>query len=546
MLGFGAQQMATPYHIGQQLSIHLNPSYLPYYALRTIMRMVIAMVCSLLFTFVVGTLAAKNKHAEKIIIPIIDILQSVPILGFLSITIIFFIAIFPNSLLGPECAAIFVIFTSQVWNITLGFYQSLKTLPYDMKEAASMLHLSAWQRFWRVEVPFAVPSLIWNMMMSMSAGWFFVVASEAITVNHQSILLPGIGSYIATAIQQTNFHAVGYAIVAMLIVILLYDQLFFRPLVQWSERFKLEVSLDEKRASSWVVALLNKTRVLHYLGEFLATVFNAFINLRIGRKVAALERETSNNQYVTRITVWVYYLLVFIICLAAVIMLSRFIFKSLSFDQLLYVIFLGFCTLARVMALIAICSLVWVPVGVWVGLRPRVTRVVQPIAQFLASFPANLLFPVVVIAIIKFHLNVQVWTTPLMILGTQWYILFNVIAGASTMPKEIYLAGQNFQVRGWLWWKRLALPGIFPYYVTGAMTAAGGAWNASIVAEVVTWGSTTLKATGLGAYITMATRVGNFPKIALGISVMCLFVLVINRLVWRPLYHLAQKRYQIS
>ncbi len=543
-LAFGAMEMATPYHIGQQLPIHLDPKYLPYYALQTVMRMFIALFCSLVFTFVVGGLAAKNRHAERLIIPAIDILQSVPILGFLSITIVMFIALFPNSLLGPECAAIFVIFTSQVWNMTLGFYQSLKTLPHDLKEAASMFHLSSWQRFWRIEVPFAIPSLIWNMMMSMSASWFFVVASEAITVNHQHILLPGIGSYIATAIYQANPHAVWYAIITMLVVIFLYDQILFRPLVRWSERFKMEASIEDKRVSSLFIWIMNKTHLLHDFGRLLSFLSSWVINLRLGKKVVALERE-SHKAYFAVISVWIYYGLILAACLFALFALGSFIFKTLTLMQVLHVFVLGVYTLIRVVVLIILCSLVWVPIGVWVGMRPRVTSIVQPIAQFLASFPANLVFPVVVIAIIHFHLKANIWTTPLMILGTQWYILFNVIAGASSLPKELYLVSKNLHVKGWLWWRKFILPGVFPFYVTGAMTAAGGAWNASIVAEVVSWGSHTIKAAGLGAYINIWTQAGSFPRIALGISMMCLFVLVLNRLVWQPMYNLAQKRFQL-
>jgi NitT/TauT family transport system permease protein len=545
LLAYGAKEMATPYQVGQSLPIHLAPKYLPYYALRTVLRLLIAMFFSLLFTFTIATLAAKNKHAERIIIPAIDVLQSVPILGFLSITVVIFIALFRNSMLGPEFAAIFAIFTAQVWNIALGFYQSLKTLPYELREASKVFHLSAWQRFWRVEVPFAVPSLIWNIMLSMSASWFFVVASEAITVNHQHILLPGVGSYIAEAIYHADKTAVFYAVLTMLLVILLYDQLIFRPLVQWSERFKFESNLDDKKTSSLFVSLLNKASLIHYAGRFFAVIFNAFANLRFGSTEEVLLPEERVRSRAMRVYVLVWYGLLLVVCAVGLLALADFIFHAVTIHQAAHVVLLGLYTCIRVIVLIIICSLVWVPIGVWVGMNPRLTQIVQPIAQFLASFPANLLFPAVVIVIIKYHLNVQIWTTPLMILGTQWYILFNVIAGASALPKELYLATKNFNVTGWLKWRRLILPAIFPYYVTGAMTAAGGAWNASIVAEVVSWGSHTLRASGLGAYITTFTSEGDFPKIALGIAVMCLYVLVLNRLVWQPLYNLAQKRYQL-
>ena len=546
-LAFGAQQMASPYKLGQQLPISLSVSHLPYYAIRTVFRMLLAMLVSLIFSFIFGTLAAKNKHAERIIIPAIDILQSVPVLGFLSITVVGFIALFPDSMLGPECAAIFAIFIAQVWNITLGLYQSLRNVPHDLKEAAAMFHLTPWQRYWRVEVPFALPSLIWNMMLSMSAGWFFVTVCEAISVNHDTILLPGVGSYIALAIKQADKTGVVAAIITMLIVIVLYDQLLFRPLIKWSDRFKFEANLDDQTPNSFFIALLNKTHLLHYVGNALAFAFSLFVNLKIGKDKVSLVPESKKHKhgYVILISTWAWYIGIIIAALLATTALLSFIFKSISATEALHVFVLGIYTTIRVAVLIVICSLVWVPIGVWVGMRPRLTQTVQPIAQFLAAFPANLLFPVVVMAIVKFNLNVQIWTTPLMILGTQWYILFNIIAGASTLPKDLYLATQNFGVKGWLWWKKFILPGIFPFYVTGAITAAGGAWNASIVAEVVNWGTHTLHATGLGAYISEYTTTGDFPRIALGIGVMCIYVLLFNRLIWQPLYNLAQKRFQL-
>lgn len=546
-LAYGADQMAAPYKVGQQLPISLSVSHLPYYALRTVYRMLIAMVISLVFSFVFATLAAKNKHAERIIIPAIDILQSVPILGFLSITVVGFIELFPNSILGPECASIFAVFVSQVWNITLGLYQSLRNVPHELKEAASVFHMSSWQRYWRIEIPFALPSLIWNMMLSMSAGWFFVTVSEAISVNHQTILLPGIGSYIAVAIKHADKEAVIAAIFAMLVVILLYDQILFRPLVRWSDRFKYEVSVDDKKPYSLLVDILDRAKLLSLIGQTLSLFFSFFVNMNIGsnNKILMPEKHKAQRQYIVVLSTWGWYIGIVLSGLVAIIALLSFIFHTLTIHDALHVLLLGLYTALRVAILLIICSLVWVPIGVWVGMRPRVMQYVQPIAQFLAAFPANLLFPAVVVAIIRFHLNVEIWTTPLMILGTQWYILFNVIAGASTLPKELYQVTQNFGITGWLWWRKFILPGIFPFYVTGAITAAGGAWNASIVAEVVSWGTHTLKATGLGAYISEVTTTGNFPKIALGIGIMCVYVLLFNRLLWQPLYNLAEKRYRL-
>lgn len=544
-LGWAGKQMATPYQLGEQLSISLNPAILPFYALRTILRMFIALILSILFTFIVGTLAAKNRRAELVIIPAIDILQSVPVLSFLSITVTGFIMLFPGSLLGPECASIFAIFTAQVWNITFGFYQSLKTLPHDLKEAASMFQLSAWQRFWKVEVPFSMSGLVWNMMMSMSASWFFVVLSEAISVSHQHIRLPGVGSYIALAIEQHDLHAVGYAILTMVIVIFLYDQILFRPLIAWSEKFKMEPSPDEEEYQSWLIDLLRGSRLIKRYGRVLAIIKDHFVNTNwSGKKRVKSFKEIDLRRQ--KQLDWLWNSLILVAILVGGWMIIDFILRELKVSDVFHVFLLGAATGTRVIVLIIISSLLWIPVGVWIGLRPRLAQRIQPIIQFAAAFPANLFYPLFVIAIVRYKLSVEIWVTPLMILGTQWYILFNVIAGASTIPRELYLAADNFGVKGWQWWKRLALPGIFPFYITGAITAAGGAWNASIVAEWVSWGNTTLEATGLGAYIQASTIAGDFPKIALGTAMMCVYVLTFNHLIWRPLYRLAQERFHFN
>ncbi len=546
LLALSAMQMSTPYHVGQSLSISLNPRYLPAYALRTVLRMLIAMSAAVVFTFIIGTWAGKNKHAERFIIPVVDILQSVPVLGFLSITVVAFIWLFPNSLLGPEFAAIFAIFTAQAWNMTLGFYQSIRTVPHELREASAMFRLSGWQQFWRVEVPFAMPSLIWNMMMSLSASWFFVTAAEAITVNHQSILLPGIGSYISMAIAQRNTQALIEAIITMLIVILLYDQLFFRPLIAWSDKFKLESSEDGYRSKSLLLFLLHRTRLLVKFEEFIGLLCNKIINFNAKKQGALSKNYDDIKKESSRFLIVFWYSLLTVFCISIVIFLIRFIFHTISANEAIHVVILGSYTSLRIIILIILCSFIWVPIGVWVGLRPRAAMIVQPIAQFLAAFPVNLFFPVVSLLIIKYALNVNIWTTPLMILGTQWYILFNVIAGASALPKDLLHVAKNLSLKRWLWWKRFMIPGIFPYFITGAITAAGGAWNASIIAEFITWGNHTLIASGLGAYITEVTRAGDFPRIALGLSVMCVYVLLFNRIIWRPLYHLAEKRFQLD
>ncbi|CAM3819328.1 ABC transporter permease subunit [Bordetella sputigena] len=538
-LAFGASQMAKPYAVGTPLPISLDPAYLPYYLLRTTLRMFMALGASLVFSFVFAAVASKSRTAEKILVPMVDILQSIPILGFLSITVTGFIALFPGSLLGVECAAIFAIFTSQAWNMALSLYQSMRTVPSELNEAARVFRLSAWQRFWRLELPYATPALLWNMMLSMSGGWFFVVASEAITVSNQDIKLPGIGSYIAVAIDAQDVHAIVYAIVAMAIGILLYDQLFFRPLLAWADKFRFEDTQGNTAQQSWVLDWLRRGRLTRACSDALATqaqrVLGWFRRGYDGTSVRA--RVRTRSAYVERAVDAVLTAL----ALIAVWRLVVFVHAEVGWTEVLRVFGLGLITLLRVLVLISLASLIWVPLGIMIGLRPVWSQRVQALAQLLAAFPSNLLFPLAVIVIVAFRLNPEIWLSPLIIFGTQWYILFNVVAGATTIPSELRYAADNLGLKGWLKWRRFYLPAVFPSFVTGAITASGGSWNASIVAEVVTWGKTTLTATGLGGYIADMTSRGDFPRIALGIGVMCVFVMGLNRLLWRRLYLLAEK-----
>ena len=545
LIAWASRQMSVPYHAGEALPISLDPRDLPEYGLRTVLRMVAALIASLVFSLAYAAVAAKSKRAEKLLIPILDVLQSVPILGFLSITVTGFIALFPGSLLGYECAAIFAIFTSQAWNMTFSLYQSFIAVPYDLREAARMYHLSPWQSFWQLEVPFAMPQLIWNMMMSVSGGWFFVVASEAISVADHQVLLPGIGSYISLAIDQRDLGAVLYAILAMLVLILLYDQLLFRPLLAWAQRFKFEELGEDEVEPPWFLIMVQRARLIRLLTRsvglgagLLSRVSHTLPRPNLRRRPAAAGGLPLIDM------AWNGMLLLG--ALAALYEIADFVHAEVGVREVLYVAFLGFLTLIRVMVLIALASVVWVPIGVWIGLRPRLAHRVQPIIQFLAAFPANLFFPIVVSAIVLYKLNPQIWLSPLMILGTQWYILFNVIGGTLALPTDYQYVAGNFGVRNWLWWRRLILPAIFPAYVTGAVTASGGSWNASIVAEIAKWGDTTLQATGIGAYIAETTAKGDFPRIALGITVLSLYVLLINRLLWRRLYHLAEERLRLD
>ncbi len=544
-LGSTGRHMAAPYSLGDPLPISLNPTELPLYAARTVLRLFSALLLSILFTFAIGTLAAKNRRAEQLIIPAIDILQSIPVLSFLAITVTGFIQLFPGSLLGPECASIFAVFTAQVWNMTFSFYRSLKTVPHDLIEAADIYQLSAWQRFWKIEVPFSMPSLLWNIMVSMSASWFFVVLSETIIVAHQSIRLPGVGSYISLAIAQHQLLPVGYAILTMIIVIFLYDQILFRPLITWSEKFKMERSPDETEYQSWFIDLLRNSQIMKRLNEPLNILKDQLIHAPIFQlKMKPSRKRHDSPQKKHFDNLWNVCILGLIITSSYILL--HFILTELKLQEIIHVFLLGAATGIRVLASIILSSIIWIPVGVWIGLRPTLAQKIQPFIQFIAAFPANLFYPLFVIMIVQLNLSVEIWVTPLIILGSQWYILFNVIAGASLIPRELYLVADNFGLTGWQWWKRLALPGIFPFYITGAITAAGGAWNASIVAECVSWGHTTLNATGLGDYIHASTSAGDFPKIALGTAMMCIFVLMFNHLIWRPLYRLAQDRYNLN
>ncbi|AOJ38720.1 sulfonate ABC transporter permease [Burkholderia sp. AU33423] len=544
----GFHETMAPIGTLQTQKISLDPSNLPEYALRTTLRMLAAMVASLAFTLIYGTLAAKSRRAGMVLIPILDILQSVPVLGFISFTVTFFLALFPSRVLGAELAAIFAIFTSQAWNMTFSFYQSLRTVPRDLDEVSRGFHLTSWQRFWKLEVPFSMPGLIWNMMMSMSGGWFFVVASEAITVGNQTITLPGVGAYLAQAISDKNLGAIGWVILTMTVVIVAYDQLLFRPLIAWADKFRMENTASGDAPQSWLLDLVRRTRLIHQLlvpaGWFFAKAARIPLRLPLSGamrfslpKVEKKASRTVDIAWATLVLLGTAYIVWRVI---------SFVSTGVTMAEVGHVLVLGLITLLRVVVLISIASVIWVPIGVWVGLRPKLAEKLQPLAQFLAAFPANLLFPVFVIVIARFHLNADIWLSPLIVLGTQWYILFNVIAGATSYPNDYREAATNFRIRGWQWWRQAILPGIFPYYVTGAITASGGAWNASIVSEAVQWGNTKIEAHGLGAYIAQTTAAGDFPKIILGIAVMSLFVTLFNRLLWRPLYAFAEAKLRLD
>jgi len=530
--------------------LSLDVALIPYYTARTVLRMFIAFAAALLFTFAYGYVAAKNVYARKVMLPLLDILQSVPVLGFLSVSVTGFLALFPGSLLGVECASIFAIFTAQAWNMTFGFYHSLITIPPELEEAASVYNLNPWQRFTKVEVPSSAIGLMWNSMMSFGGGWFFVAQSEAISVLNKNVKLPGLGSYMATAAEAGDTRAAVYAIVAMVVTIVVIDQLLWRPLVAWAEKFKLEQTESKDNPTSWVLELLRGSYLLEWISTHVTRALGQLserVSI-VGTDVA----QTLSGHTPTPIKVFLRIALWAIGAAAAVWLaldafeIAREIRTDMSGTEMLRVVWLGVLTFLRVCAMSLIATLIWTPIGVWIGLRPRIARIAQPLAQIAASFPINMVFPFVVAFFIAARIPINVGSVLLMALGTQWYILFNVIAGAMAIPTDLREAASLFGLYRWQLWRTLIIPAIFPFWVTGALTATGGAWNASIVAEVVSWGHDKLVADGLGAYIAQATTKGDQPAIYFSIVVMALFVVVINRVLWRRLYELAERKFKLG
>ncbi len=528
--------------------LSLDVWMIPYYTARTVLRMLIAFCASLLFTFVWGYTAARNRRARKVMLPVLDILQSVPVLGFLSVTVTGFLALFPRSLLGVECAAIFAIFTAQAWNMTFGFYHSLVTIPSELREAARVYRLNPWQRFSLVELPASSIGLIWNSMMSFGGGWFFVAQSEAISVMNKSIKLPGLGSYMAAAVEAGDTRAAMYAIAAMIATIVAFDQLVWRPLIAWAEKFKLEQTAAGEAPQSWFLEFLQRSYVLAWFSEHVGAALGRAARrvADAGSGIAQNLRRHTRARIPLRFLAWLAG-----VALVAWLVVDAFgiagqIRTELTPVEMLHVVWLGILTFLRVAAMTVLATALWTPIGVWIGLRPRVARIAQPLAQIAASFPVNMTFPFVVGLFIALHVPIGIGSVMLMALGTQWYILFNVIAGAMAIPSDLREAATLFGLRRWRLWRTLIIPAIFPFWVTGAVTAAGGAWNASIVAEVATWGKERLVADGLGAFIAQVTEKGDTPAIYFSILVMSVFVVVINRALWRRLYDLAERKFRLG
>jgi NitT/TauT family transport system permease protein len=549
VLHFG-KGMIVHFDENQSPAISTNILNIPYYAGRTVLRMWIAFGFSLLFTFGVGYAAAKSRVARSIILPALDILQSVPVLGFLSITVTGFMALFPGSLLGVECASIFAIFTGQVWNMTFGFYHSLVTIPKDLQEAATNFRLSRWQRFGTLEVPSSMHSLIWNSMMSFGGGWFFVAQSEAITVLNKNIKLPGLGSYMATAVEKGDNTAAICAILTMLAVIIASDQLVWRPLLAWADKFKMELIESGEAPQSWLYNFLRRAYIFPWIEEHIFyPISDGLTQLKRGIKLFEAVPQRSRNllgRIVSGLVGGLIALWIGFEVVLGIVAAIDTVYNHVALAQFTRLFFLGLLTMGRVVLMTILATLIWTPIGVWIGFKPRIARVAQPLAQIAASFPVNMTFPFMVGFFVASHLGINWGSIILIAMGTQWYILFNVIAGAMAIPNDLKEAAQTYGLGGWALWRTLILPAIFPFWVTGACTAAGGAWNASIVAELATWGSTTLKADGLGAYIAEVTQKGDTPMIICSIAVMCVFVVITNKLIWRRLYDYAEKRFHLD
>ena len=504
---------------------------MPYYASRTILRMFIALFISLLCAFFFGALAAKNTLAEKIIIPAIDVMQSIPVIGFLEVSFLWIITSFKGSFLGPEVVSIFAVFVSQVWNLVLSYYESLKRMPKELNEVAEIYKLSPWQRFFKLEAPYASPGLIWNSMLSLSAGWFFVVAGEAITIANHNVSLPGIGSYIATATDAGDYTAIYYAITCLFIVIMLYDQIIFRPLNYWL----LSQNPAEFRRPNWFFVLISRSQVIVFLRMFI---------FGMGKLLSSKRRYRKRGRP-SRFKQPFYGLIIAILLLWFVhgVYQASGIFTEIGLEDVQEASLMGMYTAIRVFVLVFLCCVIWIPIGIYLGLNSKVADMLQPVIQFLAAFPPNMLYPLVGSMIIAKGYNPNIWLSPLIILGTQWYILFNVIAGVRALPVDLLMMGRSFGLSRIATYRKVILPGILPSLLTGVITAAGGAWNTSIIAEVAQWQNDIVYADGLGAYIMQASKASDTHLVSLGVAVMCVYVFVINRLVWLPLYRFIERRY---
>lgn len=525
--------------------INLSPAYLPWYATFSLARMFIAYALSILFTLGVASAAARNQTAEKIILPILDILQSVPILSFLPVVVLSLTALLPENF-ALELGAVILIFTSQVWNLTFSFYQSLKTSPTDLGEASTIFRFNPWLRFRTLGLPFGAIPLVWNSMMSWAGGWFFLMAAETFTVGERDYRLPGLGSYLQSAADQANIGAILWGLAALIGIIIVLDQFIWRPLLAWADRFKVEMVESDEPPTAWFYDAWQRARVARWWRQRVVNPLTERFDARVAQSLRAREESASAaNVSRNRIVRWVLLALVAGLLLwgafSALLLLLR--VTPTEWSQI--AIGAG-ASFLRVLVALTI-ALIWtVPVGAAIGMNPRLARVLQPIVQVTASVPATALFPVIVLLLIQIGGGLNFAAILLMLLGTQWYLLFNIIAGAAAIPRDLVYTAETLGLRGWERWRTMILPAIFPYLITGMITAAGGCWNATIVAEYVTFGGETYYATGLGAEIARATAEGNYPLLFGATLTMILIVVAFNRLFWRRLYRIAEERYRMD
>ena len=517
---------------------------LPYYTLRSVFRMMLALIASLIFTIVYGSLAARSRRLGKVLIPLLDILQSVPILGFLSATVTIWLVIFPGSMMGVEAASIFAIFTSQAWNMTFSFHRSLLSEPKELDEAVRSLQLTHWQRFWVLDMPNAMIPLLWNCMMSVGGGWFFLTASEMISVNNHTYALPGVGSFVAQSAAENKLGNIWWAILSMIVVVLAIDFFLWKPLTAWSERFRITQSASDEERKSAVLTLIRHSHADEVISKLFSPIreWLEIITRPFGRTGSQWPRKASQR----KLGDLVFNIVMAVLILGLAAQMLYFVATRTGLQEFATAGALGALTFARVAVLIFVSSLIWVPVGVYIGMNPKISRIMQPVVQILASFPANFIFPFAMMWFMAWHIDLGWGSIILMALGTQWYILFNVIAGASAIPDDLREMTRSFRLNRVLKWKTLVLPAIFGSWCTGGITAAGGAWNASIVAEIVEYGKNHMATQGLGAYITNATTVGDSVKTLVGVTVMSLIVVSSNRLFWTPLQRYSAKRFVLN
>ena len=524
-------------------SISLSREALPRYALLSIGRMAAAYVLSMLFTLVYGYVAAYNRHAERVLLPLLDVLQSVPILSFLPVALLSLSAILPERA-AAEMASILLIFTSQAWNLTFAWYQALTTIPKELREASAIFRLNRWLRLKALELPFAAISLIWNSMMSWAGGWFFVMAAEMFTVGERDFRLEGLGAYLQEAANRGDVRALLWGLATLILIIVAMDQLIWRPLLAWAERFKVEMVESDRPASSWFYDLLRGSALTSFLGERVWRPLSERLDAWLLRYLPPGGEQVLGGRGAR----WLWYALAGLGGLAVAYGASRAagLLLAVSLSQWGAIALGALATLLRVAVALGI-ALAWtIPLGVLIGTNARAAAWLQPLVQIAASVPATALFPVFLLLLVRLPGGLNVAAILLMLAGTQWYLLFNIIAGASSIPRDLEYTTALLQLGRWERWRTLILPAIFPFTITGAITASGGAWNASIVAEHVQFGGRTVYTVGIGALIARATESGDFPLLLAATLTMSLSVVLINRLVWRRLYRMAEQRYRLE